>query len=92
MFLNNKEINDFQYKTVSEINPRGPQGKDRLGYCFKPYQRPPLGPGGLSGECVLRIPMRLVIALRRISDYGYITGTLKSPFTTRLGYGGRILD
>ena len=34
----------------------------------------------------------LFIVLRRISDYGYITGPLKSPFTTRWGYGGRILD
>ena len=33
-----------------------------------------------------------VILLRRISDYGYITAPLKSPFTTRWGYGGRILD
>ena len=33
-----------------------------------------------------------VIVLRRISDYGYITAPLKSPFTTRWGYGGRILD
>ena len=30
--------------------------------------------------------------LSRISDYGYITAPLKSPFTTRWGYGGRILD
>ena len=33
-----------------------------------------------------------VIVLRRISDYGYITAPLQSPFTTRCGYGGRILD
>ena len=33
-----------------------------------------------------------VIVLRRISDYGYITASLQSPFTTRWGYGGRIID
>ena len=34
----------------------------------------------------------MVIVLRRISDYDYITAALQSPFTTRWGYGGRILD
>ena len=33
-----------------------------------------------------------VIVLRRISDYGYITAPLYSPFMTRWGYGGRIFD
>ena len=33
-----------------------------------------------------------VIVLRRISDYGYITAPLLSPFTTRWGYGVCILD
>ena len=34
----------------------------------------------------------LIHVLRRISDYGYITVPLYSPFTTRWGYGGRTLD
>ena len=40
----------------------------------------------------LQVRIGQVIVLRRISDYGYITASLQSPFTTRWGYGGRILD
>ena len=38
------------------------------------------------------IGLGYVIVLRRISDYSYIKAPLKSPFTTRWGYGGRFLD